>query len=117
MRRCRRALRSEDGSVTAEFAVVVPAAVLVLAMGLSAIQVGLTQLRATDAAADAARSLGRGEDGGTAAGRVSQMLPGATTDSSSEGDLVCVQVAAAGGSGLAALIPISVSSCALAGGR
>ncbi len=111
------AWRSDDGAVTAEFAVVVPAVVLVLAMGLSAVQVGLTQLRATDAAADAARSLGRGDDAGTAAGRVARVLPGATMTSGVEGDLVCVRVDAVGGSGLAGVVPVSASSCAMGGGR
>ncbi|HXH33644.1 MAG TPA: TadE family type IV pilus minor pilin [Plantibacter sp.] len=103
--------------ITAEFAVVVPAVVLVLAMGLSALQVGVIQLRAADAAADGARSLGRGDGHGTAAARVARVLPGATMSSGSDGDLVCVQVEATAGAGIAAWIPVSASSCAMDAGR
>lgn len=113
----RISLAAEHGTITAEFAVVVPAVVLVLAMGLSALQVGVLQLRAADAAADGARSLGRGDDAGTAAARVARVLPGASLSSSSDGDLVCVQVDAAAGSGIAALVPVSASACAMDGGR
>lgn len=103
--------------VTAEFAVAVPAVVLVLAMGLSAVQVGVLQLRAADAAADGARSLGRGDDPGTAAARVARVLPGASMSSGSDGDLVCVEVEAGAGAGVAALVPVSARSCAMDDGR
>jgi len=117
MRFTPTALTPDDGTITAEFAVVVPAVVLVLAMGLSALQVGVLHLRAADAAADGARSLGRGDDQGTAAARVARVLPGATMSSASDGDLVCVEVEASPGSGLAALMPVSASSCAMEAGR
>ncbi|MGK9149444.1 hypothetical protein KXS11_17550 [Plantibacter flavus] len=111
------AAASEDGAVTAEFAVVVPAVVLVLAMGLSALQLGVLQLRAADAAADGARSLGRGDDHGTAAARVERALPGASMTSGAEGDLVCVRVSADAASGAAAWIPVQAEACAMDAGR
>jgi Flp pilus assembly protein TadG len=48
--------------VTAEFAVALPAVVLVLVLGVSALSAAGRQVRLQDAAADAARLVGRGED-------------------------------------------------------
>lgn len=52
---------NDRGSITAEFAIVLPGVVLVLGLCLAAVQAGGQQLRLTDAAATAARALGRGE--------------------------------------------------------
>jgi hypothetical protein len=51
---------------TAEFAVVMPVVVLVLALSLSALGAGLDQIRCVDAARAAARLLARGEADGAA---------------------------------------------------
>ena len=56
--------------MTAEFAAVLPAVVLVLAVCLSGVQVATAQLRLQDASADASRLLGRGEPSGVAAHRL-----------------------------------------------
>ena len=57
-----RPRRLDDrGSVTAEIAVGVPAVIVVLAACLGGLGLATDQLRAQDAAADAARLLGRGE--------------------------------------------------------
>jgi hypothetical protein len=48
--------------VTAEFAVALPAVLLCLALCLGAVQVAVQQIRLSDAAAVAARMLGRGDD-------------------------------------------------------
>ena len=50
------------GAVTAEFAVALPAVVLLLAMLLAGSAAGITQLRLEDAARAGARALARGED-------------------------------------------------------
>ncbi|UKA53692.1 pilus assembly protein [Arthrobacter sp. FW305-BF8] len=50
------------GAVTAEFAVALPAVLLLLAMLLAGSAAGITQLRLEDAARAAARALARGED-------------------------------------------------------
>lgn len=100
--------RSEDeGSVTAEFAAVVPAVLLMLACCLAGLQLAGQQIRLQDAAAATARSLARGDPapafGGTAiATRV-------------DGTLLCARLTA---SSIAPLIPLQLAaeSCALQGG-
>jgi hypothetical protein len=53
--------------VTAEFAVALPALVLLLVFGLGAIDAVLTRMRCVDAARDAALARSRGADGAAAA--------------------------------------------------
>lgn len=107
----------ERGSVTAEFAAVVPAAMLVLAFCLGAVQLVGQQLRVTDAAANAARSLARGDGDGLAASRVEAAIGPATLRQRREGAFVCVTLEAPAAFAPAALAGIAVtgSGCALAG--
>lgn len=107
-------VRSEDGSVTAEFAVLVPAVLVVLALCLGAVGAASMQVRAVDAAADGARSLARGEGMGEAAARVGRVLPGASTAGGTDGEYACVTVTVADA---ARWLPVEASSCALDGGR
>ena len=100
--------------MTAEFAVALPAIALVLAASLAAVHVAAVQVRLTDAAADAARLVARGEP----EARALALLPGAVDGASAtvvhRGDLVCVDAAAP------ARLPIPelrAASCALAGGQ
>lgn len=51
--------RGERGSVTAEFACVMPAVIMVLLLALGSFQVVSQQIRVSDAASTAARMLGR----------------------------------------------------------
>ena len=108
----------EHGSAAAEFAVAIPAVVLVLACCLSAIQVASQQVRLTDAAADAARTLARGDPVGVATDRVHRIDASAVLNTSTTGDFVCVQLSSPAGFGPAALAGVRVraSGCALAGG-
>jgi len=110
--RCR--FRVDDrGSVTAEFAVALPAVILVLAACLTGMQAVGQQLRLADATAHAARSLARGESADVAAARAAREVPGASITQSADGDLTCVT-----GSAPAALgLTVTASSCALSGGR
>lgn len=80
----------DRGSVTAEFAVVVPAVILLLALCLSAMQVATLQIRLQDAASLAARSVARG--GGSPASALG-LVRGASADIDRRGDLVCVRLA------------------------
>ena len=80
----------ERGSVTAEFAAVVPAVLLVLAFGLGAIEVVVQQARLTDAAADGARSLARGDGDGPARSRMSTAVGSASVSVGRSDDFVCV---------------------------
>ena len=105
---------SERGSATAEFALAVPAVLGVVALLLGGVQVAALQVRAQDAAADAARGLGRGDPLGAVAARLDRQVPGATLASWADGDLMCVRVEVAPAGPVAALgLRAVASSCAL----
>ncbi|MCU1513287.1 MAG: hypothetical protein JWO10_377 [Microbacteriaceae bacterium] len=112
-----RHTESERGSITAEFATVVPAVLLVLACCLGGMQLAAQQLRLQDAAAVAARSMARGDGAGAATARASQLVPGASIESSDRGDLACVTASSSGrfAGGVLAAIPLTAMSCALGG--
>lgn len=108
----RRGPRAGDrGTVTAEFAVALPAIVLVLAACLSALQLAGLQLRLTDAATAAVRQLARG-DPVAARALATRLVPGSTVSVGSRGDLACVTLVARVGGVLAAL-PVTAQACAL----
>jgi Flp pilus assembly protein TadG len=102
-------MRSERGSVTAEFAVAMPALALVLATCLTGLQVAGTQLRLQDAAALAARALARGDAPASAVG----LVAGAALAQHADGDLVCATLTAPAALG----IRLSATGCSLGGGR
>ena len=106
----------EIGSATAEFAVLMPAVCLVLAVCLSGVQLATHQLQLHDAAALAARSAGRG---GSPSALVGQLVPGASVHSERRGNLVCVYVAAQGApvASLLGFGTVNATGCALADGR
>lgn len=101
--------------MTAEFAIALPAVVLVLACCLSGMQVAGQQLRLQDAAASAARAAARGGDTSAAA----RLAPGAAISRWSDGDLVCVRLSAPSAAllGTLARLTLAASSCALGGGK
>jgi hypothetical protein len=109
-------MRATDdrGSATAEFALAFPAVLGVVALLLGGVQVAALQVRAQDAAADAARGLGRGDAAAAVAGRLERQVPGAALTQWSEGDLRCVRVEASP-SGPVALLGLRAraSACAL----
>lgn len=106
----------ERGAVTAEVAVALPIVVLVLAACLGGLGLAAAHLRAQDAAADAARLLGRGESNSTAQQHVSRVAPGAQLSLSRPNGLVCATVQL---EQRVMLVPVvlTASSCALDGGR
>ncbi|TFC81785.1 pilus assembly protein [Cryobacterium cheniae] len=108
----------DRGSVTAEFATVVPAVLLVLACCLGALQVVGQQVRLTDAAADAARSLSRGDSVDRAAGLVRQAVRGASMTPERRGEFVCVNLSVPSSFGAFAAFGLTLraGSCALGGG-
>jgi hypothetical protein len=110
-----RLAHGERGSVTAEFATVIPAALLVLAACLGGLQLCSQQLRLQQVAAMAARAVARGEPVGTAGG----LVPGATLRVEHRGELACVTASAPGSSvaGVIGAVTVSAVSCALDGGR
>ena len=99
--------------MTAEFALALPAVVVVLAACLTGFQVAGQQLRLQDAAAAAARSIARGESADAAAARAARQVPGATLARWADADLSCVTLSAPAPFGLT----ITADSCALGNGR
>lgn len=88
-----RRLRGGDrGSVTAELAVGLPALMLLLFVGLTAVSAVTTKLRCVDAAREAARAAARGEQGYGAGQRTAP--GGAEIEVSTEGDTVVATVRA-----------------------
>jgi hypothetical protein len=111
-------MRTDRGSVVAEFAVAMLAVLLVLATALGGVQLAGLQLQAQDASADAARSYARGESAGVVAGRLQRQVPGARVVRSARGDLVCARVEVTPSGPIARLGVTAVGvSCALSGGR
>ena len=102
--------------MTAEFAAVVPAVILVLAMSLGGLQLATRQLQLQDAAALVARSAARG---GPVESLVGSLVPGAAARVEHRANLVCAQVSVAGTplSAILGSVNLTASSCALAGGR
>ncbi|WP_235511125.1 TadE family type IV pilus minor pilin [Agromyces sp. Root81] len=102
--------------MTAEFAVALPAIALVLAACLASVQLAAQQVRLTDASADAARALGRGESAAEAGVIADRVSGGADLSAAIEGEFVCATLSASGG-GLLAAIELRAESCAVTGGR
>jgi hypothetical protein len=105
----------DGGGVTAEFAVALPAVLVVLACCLCALQLAGEQLRLQDAASIAARTIARGEGLGSAVIRVHSLVPGASLARSDRGELVCVRASASASLRFLGGIELGASSCALGG--
>ncbi|MFB8387188.1 TadE family type IV pilus minor pilin [Microbacterium sp. NPDC055910] len=108
-----RAIRDDTGAVAAEFAVALPAIVLVLLLAAGALGAASRHVRLQDAAADAARILARGDPASRATSAVASAVPGAGVAVHEDGDVVCVTATAPA---LLALT-LTATGCALAGGR
>lgn len=112
----QRVRHDERGGVAAEFAVTLPAVLLVLALAVGAVSAQGHRVLLQDAVADAARLLARGEDSGRASAAVTAAVPGAHVGSGTEGDLVCVSASAPLPLFGEAAITISARACAMSGG-
>ncbi len=106
-------LRDERGSVTAEFAVVLPAILAVLALVLGGIMLAGRRIELVSASAELARLEARG-DTELAAEREQRLPEGVRIVRERSGQLLCVRLQAAPGSGVLAAIGISARSCAIA---
>ncbi|MCK2037599.1 hypothetical protein KZC51_15825 [Microbacterium sp. SSW1-49] len=102
--------------MAAELAVALPVVVLTLALGAGALGAAARQVALQDAAADAARMLGRGESDDAAARIVSGAVPGAGLSSSRGDELVCATTSADAEIGGVIRLPLMARSCALDGG-
>lgn len=105
-------VRKDRGSVTAEFAVAMPAVVLLLFVGVTAVGGVVTKLECVDAARQAARAAARGDDGAKAGRHAAP--DGATVSVGSGGGDVRATVRAPVRLFGVALPPMSVSSTAVA---
>ncbi len=104
----------ERGSVTAEFAVVLPAVVLVLVLCISALGATGRQVRLEQAAAQAARLAARGESDARVRAVAAGVAGPVSVTVRADGDLICVRLTADAAPPLPAL---RARSCALADGR
>lgn len=102
------ARRGERGSVTVEFAVVLPVVALVLTTLVAAVLVVDRIGRLELAAATAARALGRGDDDGA---RVAVTRAGAELAVRHGSGMVCVELSAAA-TGPFAMVPRRATACA-----
>jgi hypothetical protein len=104
--------RPDDrGAVTAEFAAVLPAVLLVLALALGALQLGVEQLRLQGATFDAARLIGRGDAGASAV--VGAVNPDARLLIRRADAIVCVDATAPARLGVLVGLTLAASACAL----
>ena len=107
-------LGGERGSVVAEFAVALPAVVVVLILGVGALGASARHVRLQDAAADAARLAARGESDERVQAVLATAVAGASGEITRRGDLICVTAASAAWVRLP--LTLTATSCALAGG-
>lgn len=109
-----RGLRlDERGSVTAEFAVAVPAVIVVLALGVGVLGSAATAVRLQHVSTESARLLGRGDEA-RAHAALGEM--GASVSVSHGGGLVCVDASAPVPLAVP-LPPVTARACALSGGE
>ncbi|WP_240341923.1 TadE family type IV pilus minor pilin [Arthrobacter sp. Alg241-R88] len=99
------------GAVTAEFAVTLPAVLLLLAMLLAGAAAGVTQLRLEEGARAGARALARGDDS-AAVERIVRTLSGASASAviAAEGEWLSVTVTDRVGGPLGASIPWTLTA-------
>lgn len=111
----RWVLTSERGSATAEFAIALPAVMLVLFLMSALISAQGQQILLQDAAADAARLIARNDDIARAEASIDAAVAGAQMNIVADETLVCVTASAT----VTVMVPLTLSarSCALAGGR
>ncbi|MGM1018143.1 MAG: TadE family type IV pilus minor pilin [Actinomycetota bacterium] len=107
----------DAGAVAAELALALPAVMLTLLLGATALGAASRQVVLQDATADAARLLGRGEEQAAARGLVAASVDGARMTTEHRGDLVCVTAGADVRVASFLSLPVTARSCALGGGR
>ena len=116
--RWRQIACSSRGSATAEFAIVAPAVVLLLALCLAGLQGVVVQVRLQDAVADAVRLIARGDDESIARARILALVPDAHLEVSLADGLVCALASTPLELGQRELpVTVAARACALGGGR
>ena len=106
---------TERGAVTAEFAVALPAVVLLLAFLLAGGAAGITQLRLEEAARAGARASARGETSGSVEGVVKRLAgDGVNATLTDDGEWLTVTASSPVGGALGPLIPWTLKASASA---
>lgn len=102
---------NSGGAVTAEFAVALPAVLLLLAMLLAGSAAGITQLRLEDAARAGARALARGEDPAAVDGIVRKLAgPSASSAVVPGGEWMSVTVSDRAAGPLGRMVPWTLTA-------
>ncbi|MEV7607179.1 TadE family type IV pilus minor pilin [Paenarthrobacter sp. NPDC089322] len=110
-----RTRQKETGAVTAEFAVALPAVILLLAFLLAGGAAGITQLRLEEAARAGARALARGDSTEAVQGIVRRLAgEAASAVVESDDEWRTVTVSAGAGGALGPLIPWTLTASASA---
>lgn len=105
----------EQGSTTAEFAVVLPAVLLVVVMVIGGILLATTRVTLVSAAHDIARLEAR-NDSGLVAERVAQLPSRATIARADTGGVLCVTLRSSPGAGPLSRVVIEGRGCAVRAG-
>ncbi|WP_309074798.1 TadE family type IV pilus minor pilin [Paenarthrobacter sp.] len=106
---------TERGAVTAEFAVALPAVVLLLAFLLAGGAAGITQLRLEEAARAGARASARGETSDSVEGVVKRLAgDGVSAILTDDGEWLTVTASSPVGGALGPLIPWTLKASASA---
>lgn len=114
-----RTASGERGNVTAEFAVVLPAVILILGCCLGGIRLVTLQLQLADAASIAARIVARGESMQAAVVAADSVVAGATlTERTGEAGvsgaaIVCITAQSGRSTDFSGIVTVSASSCSL----
>lgn len=113
LRRLRRLreLRDDRGSVTAEFAVVLPIVLVVLGLVIGGIVISAHRITLTSAAAEVVRLEARGH-GDEAAARLARLGGDVTVEREGEGSLLCISLSDRPGAGLLSRIAVQARACA-----
>ena len=114
-RRDKPLRRDDRGSVAAEFAVVVPAVVLVVLLAVTTLAAAGRQVRLEQAAAQGARLVARGESDDRVRAAVAALVDGVRVSIRADGEFACVDATVSPGVPLP-LPPLRATGCALAGG-
>lgn len=101
----------ERGTVTAEFAVTVPAVLLVLGLVVGAVQLSAQRVALTGLAGDVARLEARG-DAGLAVARISRYVASPTISRSNDGRILCVSATTGPKAGILSALRVTGTGCA-----
>lgn len=99
----------ERGTVTAEFAIVLPAVVAVLGLVIGGVALSAHRITLVSAAAEAARLEARGE---SADARLGALGSGVTATRSEADGLLCIELVSRPAGGLLASVAVTGRSCA-----